>query len=94
MVRVLSKILGTKSFYVVVVVVQRAAKKFTKTYNAREVRNCFGGVVAAVALVVCLRSLIFYKALFFELFRGLCHHLPSTVKSNESLVPPNNTEVS
>lgn len=64
MVRVLSKILGTKSFYVVVVVfVQRAAKKFTKTYNAREVRNSlFGGVVAAVALVVCLRSLIFYKA--------------------------------
>ena len=69
MVRVLSKILGTKSFYVVVVVVvvQRAAKKFTKTYNAREVRNSlFAGVVPAVALVVCLRSLIFYKALFLS----------------------------
>ena len=57
-----SKTPRTWSFHVVVL--QRTAKKFTKNYNARaqllfcSLNLLFGGVLVAVAVVVCLRSLI------------------------------------
>ena len=57
-----SKIPRTWSFHVVVL--QRTAKKCTKNYNARaqllfcSLNLLFCGVLVAVAVVVCLRSLI------------------------------------
>ena len=60
-----SKILKTWSFHVVVL--QRTAKKCTKNYNARaqllfcSLNLLFCGVLVAVAVVVCLRSLMSYR---------------------------------
>ena len=63
-----SKIPRTWSFHVVVL--QRTAKKCTKNYNARaqllfcSLNLLFCGVLVAVAVVVCLRSLISEKDAF------------------------------
>ena len=62
-----SKVPRTWSFHVVVL--QRTAKKCTKNYNARaqllfcSLNLLFCGVLVAVAVVVCLRSLINSKGL-------------------------------
>ena len=59
-----------------VVVLQRTAKKCTKIQNARaqllfcSLNLLFCGVLAAVAVVVCLRSLNMFKTLSDELKRG------------------------
>ena len=72
-----SKIPRTWSFHVVVL--QRTAKKCTKNYNARaqllfcSLNLLFCGVLVAVAVVVCLRSLM-------SLLRSLLiHHLPTSI---------------
>ena len=71
-----SKIPRTWSFHVLVL--QRTAKKCTKNYNARaqllfcSLNLLFCGVLVAVAVVVCLRSLFIHVRIAEYMERHIC----------------------
>ena len=88
---------NTKNWSFHVVVLARAAKKFTKNYNARaqlfvcSLHLLFGDVLVAVAVVFCVRSLIISCQYWRDPFLSvICRLVQYLLDMKAKFLPPAN----